>query len=234
VTNIRLPSRSPLGTLSHTQPIFEDPTRVIGKRDYISGDSLRRVDWKATAATRRLQVKLFEPSIALETAIFLNLNRDEYLIRYQHEATELGIIVAASLANWLARKKQSVGLMTNGLDPLSGGAVAKPISPRAGQGQIARILEMLARVKAGEGLAFLDLIQQERVHLPWGTTLVFITSSADMTFFDEVFVARRAGLNAMLILCGPVAGLQETRARAEYFGIPLLHFQSEQDLDVWK
>ena len=234
LTNIRLPSRSPLGTLRHTQPIFEDPARVIGKRDYVAGDSLRRVDWKATATTRRLQVKLFEPSIALETAIFLNLNREEYLLRYQYEATELGIVIAASLANWLARKKQSVGLLTNGLDPLSGGAVAKPISPRAGRGQITRILETLARVKAGDGLAFVDLIQQERVHLPWGATLVFITASADETFFDEVFRASRAGLSAVLILCGPVAGLQETRARAEYFGIPLVHFQSEQDLYVWK
>ena len=234
LTNIRLPSRSPLGTLRHTLPIFEDPTRVIGKRDYIAGDSLRRVDWKATATTRRLQVKLFEPSIALETAIFLNLNREEYLLRYQYEATELGIVVAASLANWLARKKQSVGLLTNGLDPLSGGAVAKPISPRTGRGQITRILETLARVKAGDGLAFVDLIQQERVHLPWGTTLVFITATADETFFDEVFRASRAGLSAVLILCGPVARLQETRARAEYFGIPLVHFRSEQDLDIWR
>lgn len=233
-TKVRLPSRSPLGNLRHTQPIFEDPTRVIGKRDYVAGDSLRRVDWKATAATRRLQVKLFEPSIALETAIFLNLNREDYLLRYQYDATELGIIVAASLANWLSAKKQSVGLLTNGLDPLSGGAVARPIPPRAGRGQITRILETLARVKVGEGLAFIDLIQQERVNLPWGTTLVFITASADEKFFDEVFRAHRAGLSAVLILCGPVAGIQETRARAEYFGIPLVHFQSEQDLDIWR
>ena len=54
LTSLSLPSHSPLGTLRHTQPIFEDPSRVTGKRDYISGDSLRRVDWKATAATGRL------------------------------------------------------------------------------------------------------------------------------------------------------------------------------------
>jgi uncharacterized protein (DUF58 family) len=223
-----------LGTIRHTQPIFEDPTRVIGKRDYVAGDSLRRVDWKATAATRRLQVKLFEPSIALETTIFLNLNPAEYLVRYQHEATELGIVVAASLASWLARKKQPVGLMTNGLDPLSGGAVVRPVPPRAGRGQITRILETLARVKVGEGMAFIDLIQQERVNLSWGTTLVFITATAEEAFFDEVFRASRAGLNAVLVLCGPVPGIRETRARAEYFGIPLVHFQSERDLDIWR
>jgi uncharacterized protein (DUF58 family) len=71
LVNIKLPSRSPMGTMRHTQPIFEDPTRVLSKRDYVAGDSLRRIDWKATAATGRMQVKQFEPSIALETMLFL-------------------------------------------------------------------------------------------------------------------------------------------------------------------
>ncbi len=117
LSNFRLPSRSPMGTLRHNQPMFEDPTRVLSKRDYQSGDSLRRVDWKATAAIGRLQVKQFEPSIALETAIFLNLNADEYDVRVRFDSTELAIVIAASLANWVASNKQSIGLHTNGLDP---------------------------------------------------------------------------------------------------------------------
>ena len=115
---VKLPSRSPLGTLRHTQPIFEDPSRVRGKRDYVAGDSLRRVDWKATATTGRLQVKQFEPSIALETAIFLNLNADEYAQRTRLDATELAIVIAASLANWIVGQRQSVGLCVNGVDPI--------------------------------------------------------------------------------------------------------------------
>ncbi len=89
LARVPLPSHSPLGTLRHTQPMFEDPSRVRGKRDYVAGDSLRRVDWKATASTGRLQVKQFEPSIALETAIVLNLNADEYDYRTRYDATEL-------------------------------------------------------------------------------------------------------------------------------------------------
>jgi len=69
LSRITFPSHAPMGTLRHTQPIFEDPSRVLGKRDYISGDSMRRVDWKSSASSGRLQVKMFEPSIALETAI---------------------------------------------------------------------------------------------------------------------------------------------------------------------
>jgi uncharacterized protein (DUF58 family) len=66
LAQIRLPSRSPSGTLHHREPIFEDPSRILGKREYISGDSLRRVDWKASAISGQLIVKLFEPSFALD------------------------------------------------------------------------------------------------------------------------------------------------------------------------
>ena len=86
LTRVGLPSRAPLGALRHSRPIYEDPSRILGKRNYVSGDSLRRVDWKATAAIGRLQVKLYEPSIALETAIFLNLNLAEYPARTRLDA----------------------------------------------------------------------------------------------------------------------------------------------------
>jgi uncharacterized protein (DUF58 family) len=71
LTSLKLPSRSPLGSLRHTQPVYEDPTRVQGKRDYIAGDSLRRIDWKASASSGRLQVKLLYPSIDLYKVMFL-------------------------------------------------------------------------------------------------------------------------------------------------------------------
>jgi uncharacterized protein (DUF58 family) len=79
LTEIKLPSQSPMGTMRHKQPIFEDPTRPIGKRDYQAGDSLRRIDWKATAVTGRLQTKVFAPSIAL-TPLSFSLKPADYSV----------------------------------------------------------------------------------------------------------------------------------------------------------
>jgi uncharacterized protein (DUF58 family) len=114
-----LPSRSPLGTLRTQQRIFEDPARVIGVRDYETGDSLRLIHWKASASTGRLQVKKLEPAISLETAIFLNLNAAEYELRRRTIATEFAIVVAASVANYVVAQRQTAGLYTNGRDPLA-------------------------------------------------------------------------------------------------------------------
>ncbi len=231
---VRLPSRSPIGTLRHTQPIFEDPSRVRGKRDYVAGDSLRRVDWKATATAGRLQVKQFEPSIAFETAIFLNLNVDEYEQRTRVDATELAIVIAASLANWIIGQRQAAGLSINGADPLGMNETPQTLPPRKGRAHLARILDVLARIRSTSTAPFHQMVQHEAAHLPWGTTVILITGSMDDILFDEIFRGRRAGLNIVLTLCGVVKNAVEVQHRAEHFGIPVQHFVRERDLDIWR
>jgi uncharacterized protein (DUF58 family) len=234
LTSIEIPSRSPQGTLRHTRPIFEDPTRVFSKREYVAGDSLRRVDWKATATTGRLQVKLFEPSIALETLIFLDLNPANYPPRHQIDSTELAIVIAASLATWIAGKSQTVGLKVNGKDPLTEDGQPQYLPPRKGQAHLMRLLEILARAEMSEGASFETLIQRQRYHLAWGTTLLVITGKASVPLLDELYQARRAGQNASLILAGPAVHAPEMIRRAAHFGIPLVNLAIERDLDLWR
>jgi len=242
LTQVKLPSSSPMGTLRYTQPIFEDPSRVRGKRDYVSGDSFRRVDWKATASSGRMQVKIFEPSIALETAIFLDLNSEGYDRFTRINSTELAITVAASLANWIHSKRQSVGIYSNGLDQMaptntderSMGENPLPIPPKKGQGHLIRILEMLARVQVAETYPIVELINSESPGLSWGTTLIIITPKFDQSFFEGIFQANRGGLKSVLMPCGPVPGVEDVRKKAEYFGFPFYQIFSERDLDAWR
>src|SRR5512138_1121102 len=146
-TSMDIPSHSPQGTLRHTLPLFEDPTRTFGKRSYLSGDSLRRVDWKSSASTGQLQVKVFEPSIALETCIILNLNSEDYHYRSRIDASELAIVIAASIANWITENKQMVGLVVNGHDPLTADGRPQTIPTHKGKRHLIRLLETLARVE---------------------------------------------------------------------------------------
>ncbi len=234
LAHVPLPSRSPLGTLHHTQPIFEDPTRIIGKRDYTTGDTLRRIDWKSTAAVGRLQVKQFEPSIALETTILLNLCAPEYELRTRVDATELAIVVAASLANWITGHKQTVGLATNGLDPLNPATPVHAIPPRKGRGHLMRVLEVLARVQTGESVPLAALLSQQIVHLAWGTTVILITSHLDEGLLEGLLQARRAGLDAVVVLCGYATGHADVQRRAQRFGFPVTIIRNERDLDVWR
>ena len=231
---IRLPASAPLGTLRHSEPLFEDPTRVWGKRNYVAGDSLRRVDWKSTAATGRMQTKLFEPSIALETVIFLDLNTDAYQRRTRIDATELAIVIAASIAKWIIDKKQTVGLFVNGEDPINPAGKAQYLPPRKGQASLMRILETLARVQRAPQSPLADSLRQQWVRLPWGTTILAITGQADKALLGEFYQARRSGLNVILILAGPVPETGKIKHSASFFGIPVIPITREQDMDMWR
>jgi uncharacterized protein (DUF58 family) len=76
-----LPSNSPLGNLPSPQIIQYDPNRIRGKRDYVSGDSFRQIDWKTTASKGKIQVNQFEPTINITSILTLNLNLLDYDFR---------------------------------------------------------------------------------------------------------------------------------------------------------
>lgn len=234
LTTVDIPSQSPQGTLRHTLPLFEDPTRVFGKRGYHSGDSLRRIDWKSSASSGRLQVKVFEPSIALETFVVLNLNAEDYYYRTRIDSTELAIVIAASVSNWIVDKKQIVGMMVNGRDPLTSEGRPSAIPPRKGKRHMMHLLETLARVEMIENSALAPLLQRQRYHLAWGTSLIVITGRLSDTLLDELYQARRAGQNALVILAGiGETGDDAAHRRAVAFDIPVLSIATERDLNIW-
>ena len=232
--HVALPSQSPFGELPCRQRIFEDPTRVIGVRDYTSGDSLRHINWKTSANVGRLQVKKYEPAISLETALFLNLNSDEYDIRSRADATELAIIVASSIANHLVEKRQAVALATNGLDPLAGEVRTVSLPPRKGRGHLMKVLDILARVEAHATFPFTELLRRESVILSWGTTAVVITPQETEELFAALLQLRRQGFHVVLVIVEMGRNFTQARQRAAQIGIPAYHIWRESDLDMWR
>ncbi|MBP7691356.1 MAG: DUF58 domain-containing protein, partial [Anaerolineales bacterium] len=232
---IGLPSRSPQGTLRDTQPIFADPARLAGRREYTPGDSLRRVDWKATAAVGRLQVKQFEPSIALATVLVLGFSHADYEIRTRYEASELAVVIAASIAHWVAGRRQAVGLLTNGLDPQAAADAPPAALARKGRQSLMGVLELLARVTLAEAAPpVADLLRRASVRLPWGTTVVVVAGRVDEALLEALVPARRAGLEVVLILAGPVPRAADWRARAARLGVAVHAVARERDLDGWR
>jgi uncharacterized protein (DUF58 family) len=220
---LALPSRTLLGALRHAQPIFEDPSHMRGKRDYANGDSLRRVDWKATAAKGHMQVKLFEPSISIEAMLVLNLNRAEYDRMAWIDGTELAIVVAASLGNWLIEHKQAVGLMTNE-------KTARNLPTRKGRAHFMHLLEGMAQATADDATPLAEVLRLKMAHLRWGTTLIVITGKADEAVIDQLAQAQRCGLSPVLIACGFGANFEAVEQRCRTLGIPAHHVMTERDV----
>ena len=228
------PRRRPFGSIPSKQHIFEDPSRIIGVREYQPGDSMRHIHWKTSAATGTLQTKRLEPAISIESQILLNLNRDEYSISRVDTAIELAIVAAASIANYLIELRQTVGLSCNGLDPLVEEQQAILLPPRKGRDQLMHILDVLARVQGVQGAPFEDTLRRARLHLSWGGTLIIITSHADDSLFDNMLLLKRSGYHVVMILVDPKAPFAHLKERAHQVGIAAYQVWQESDLDVWR
>jgi uncharacterized protein (DUF58 family) len=226
-----IPSFSPMGVLRFHQPWFEDPSRVIGKRDYQAGDSQRRIDWKASAATGKLQVRQYEPAISLEVSVFLNLCGKDFEQRSRIDAAELAIVTAASLAAHVAGKRQPVGLETNGFDPREPESRIHSLPVRKGTGHMMLLMEKLARLQLHDGESFPGLLRERGSILSWGTTLLVITGMPEARLFDELLRVRRMGVQSIVFLTAPVLRFEAFENRARGLGVPLFEIRSENDLE---
>jgi len=228
-----LPTRSPLVALPARTPLFEDPSRVMGVRDYQHGDSPRRIHWTATASTGQLLVKQYEPSVARETLVFLDLSREHYERRRRYTATELAIVVAASIAHHIVvNEGLSVGLAADGWDPESEEKTRFFLPPRSERAHLIKLLEVLARIEVAEDTSFPNLLRRESVKLPWGATLAVIAGQESERLFDTLLYLRKAGFAVSLILVQPVYISAELQRRADQLAMPVHRVWKEADLEV--
>lgn len=114
----------PIHEIPRRASLFEDPSRFLGIREYQRGDALRRIHWRATARTGRLQVKLYEPAVLEGVLLAVEMGRSAWPRSAAHQGdrlendpgVELAVTVAASVAEFVLAGGQSVGLISNGGD----------------------------------------------------------------------------------------------------------------------
>jgi len=173
--DLGLDSARPFGERRGGNRIFEDPSRVIGVRDYMPGDPMKRIDWYATARTGRMQSRLYEPSREQSILIALNIPTFEQTWHGSDPVLlERGVAVAASIARWAAEAGSALGLIANGSFP----DADRPI--RVGTGhrpdRLNVVLEALAGVTAFTTSNLGHDLEDPQHPLPAGATIVVIAA----------------------------------------------------------
>lgn len=227
---IGISSRSPFGIIGSRQRLFEDPNRMAGVREYITGDNQRTIHWKASAHEDKLLVKKFQPAIALNVVVILDLNKTAYPISGAIGAGEWGIVVAASIAGYVISQRQPVGLLTNGLDSVSG-TTTSPVPARQGQGHLMSILTALARVQMQDFPESLDeWLPRRLADLDWGATVVLITPLLTEEALWALHHAYRRGSNVTALICAPQADYEEIRVKGKHLHVNVQRTIWEKDL----
>jgi uncharacterized protein (DUF58 family) len=109
-------SERPIGEIRLQNRLFEDPTRTAGVREYVVGDPLQRVHWKATARTGTLHCRVYEPTSLAGATILVDFHEDGYPPRGEPHRSDLAITTAASIAYAVSVLNQQLGLASNGRD----------------------------------------------------------------------------------------------------------------------
>ncbi len=112
----------PIHEVPRRRSLFDDPSRFQGIREYRRGDSLRRVHWRATARSGKLQVKLFEPAVLEGMLVVVDMAEASLGAQPSRESAEpnaleeLTVTAAASLVEFVLAGGQRAGLLSNGAD----------------------------------------------------------------------------------------------------------------------
>lgn len=225
-----LPSRSPFGTLSSRQRLFADPARIAGVRDYVSGDSQRSIHWKASAHEDTLLVKKFQPAIALNVMVILDLDRNAYPYRGELGYSEWAIVVAASIAKHMIDQRQAVGLLTNGYDAVVDEPSA-PLAARNGQGHLMNILSTLARVTMRPlEISLAAWLPSQLMEMEWGATVVLVTPKLTADGLWALHQAYRRGSNIIVLICAQQPDLDQIQSQAKRLGVQVYKTAWEADL----
>lgn len=193
-----LPAKNPLGDTRADVPLFEDPVRTVGVRDYQPQDDFRRVHWKASARRQRLQSKVYEHTYSHNVVVVLNVaTLTPYWAGVIPSLLERGVSVAASIAYYAAEQRWPVGLIANGVLPRSDQPLRVP--PGRGPGQLTLIFETLAAVTPIVSTPITDLLRRESPRMPLGATFVVISAIVDDDLVATLQDLRHNGRRVVLI-----------------------------------
>lgn len=173
--DLGFPADRPFGERKGRNPIYEDPLRIAGIREYRPGDPLKRIDWKATARSGELQARVYEASATQQLYMMVNIDTLEHAWEgYLRDDLERTVSTAASVAVWAAEARFAVGLLANGSFPEADRPIR--IAPSRSPSQLTHLLEALAVIQP---LTMGDLsfaIRRESGKMPLGSTIVVIAS----------------------------------------------------------
>ena len=232
IRHARLPSRRPINEVRVRYRVLEDPTQVIGIRPYQRGDGLRRVHWRATAHTSRLQSKLYQVTAQVDTTVLLNLRRADYAESPAdaQEAAELAIVAAASTVHHLLDRRQRTGLLALAHDPAADDSGLVAVSAGRHRDQLTALLSVLGRVELGPAQPLTEALRRAKETFPLGSLLVIVTPRVDTEAMQALLGLRNAGFAVSVILVGRGAELPAEAAGLAALRIGGARVRSEADV----
>lgn len=167
----------PQGNLKINNPCYEDITMRRSIRDYMNGDELKRINWRASARFASLYTNQYENSFDAPLFVFLNLAEEDYDLHNRRYYSEKAIEIAASIIEKARVLRQRCGFAAYG--------TGFPYLPPR-QNQSDSILDLLSLIKCEKGKLDYDPQKKFSHQLPTGTLLFIVGPREVENYFLKV------------------------------------------------
>lgn len=198
---IGIPPARPLGEIRGGLEIFPDPSRPAGIREYVRGDPLKTIDWKATAKQQRLMVRTFEPSSSHTVIIAAAVDTMEpYWLSLSPDDLERVISMAASVALYISGMQYSMGLFSNDMPVLTQRSMTVP--PSSEPEHLHTILTALALTRPFAPNAMSSALLEQSRKFPFGSTIVLCTNIITESLVLAIAELRQRGFRFTVLYTG--------------------------------
>ena len=188
----RLPPASIEGTRASMERTLQVTPLATSVRPYAPGDSFNRIHWPSTARHGDIQVKEFDLEQTADAWIFVDLEAAQQGGRGEESTTEVGVRIAASIADKAILENRAVGLTASG-----GHTTVLPAD--RGARQHAKIMDVLAAVDADGSTPLAEVLVSGTSRLRRGMTAVVITPSLAREWVRPLAALRSRGIACAVV-----------------------------------
>jgi uncharacterized protein (DUF58 family) len=194
-----MPLEDLLGEMASRKAYPPDPFEFKGIRERQPQDSLRSLNFKATAKASRLMSNTYETTSARRALLMLNL--EPYASWVTESSQEGSIRIAATVAAMLVDMGVPVRLTTNGKD--SAGEMAE-VASGVGSGHLERILDALAHIDlSNEAPPYAPFLRARALEEKGDLAYILISSCMSDDLREEFQRLKDMGADASWIVPAP-------------------------------
>jgi uncharacterized protein (DUF58 family) len=183
---------------SRSTPVRTQQTTPLATsvRPYAPGDGFNRIHWPSTARTGEIRVKEFDLEQTADVWIILDLQRAAQVGAGDDGTVEVGVRVAAAIADRAIDENRAVALTTTGSHVIV-------LPPDRGPRQRLKVLQLLAAVDGDGSTPLIEALVAGLPLLGRGMSAIVVTSSTEPGWVRPLATLRPRGIGCQVIWLDP-------------------------------
>ncbi len=172
-------------------------TEFYGLRDYVSGDEMRKINWKASSRSDSLLTNEFEGECSGDATLILDARLEANVGLIETCAVEHGVRAASTIASQILKDKNRVGLIVLR-------DIIDEVYPAFGKRQFYKLSEHLLDVKPLGLLPFENVGWMVTSYFPLESQIIVISALTDREIITTIGDLCARGYDVVVISPSPV------------------------------